>query len=223
MVPPMSFEYASVSASAYDVNSLVGKLNEKAADGWDVVSIVPTGGDVTAFLKREASAASDGEGALADTSETAGTADVGDAAAAAPYGTGTAAAVSEPSGWAAEPTTASDDGGPLPSSTETSWSAGSATVEEEPPAPTEPEPVSETPSSYAGAGSSEPSYSGAAASEPASTTAAAPAAATTSVPTTPAGWYPDPSGRYEMRYWDGDKWTEHVSRQGQTFTDPPVA
>jgi hypothetical protein len=44
------FEYASVSASAYDVNSLVGKLNEKASDGWEVVSIVPTGGDVTAFL-----------------------------------------------------------------------------------------------------------------------------------------------------------------------------
>ena len=40
---------------------------------------------------------------------------------------------------------------------------------------------------------------------------------------TPAGWYPDPSGRYEMRYWDGDKWTAHVSRQGQTYTDPPVA
>ena len=39
----------------------------------------------------------------------------------------------------------------------------------------------------------------------------------------PSGWYPDPSGRYEMRYWDGDKWTEHVSRQGQTYSDPPVA
>ena len=221
----MSFEYASVSASAYDVNSLVGKLNEKAADGWDVVSIVPTGGDVTAFLKREASAASDGGSALADTSEAAGTSDSGESAAAAAYGAGTAAAVSEPAGWAAEPTTTSaDDGGALPSSTETSWSAGSAAVEEEATATTEPEPVSEAPSTYAGTGSSEPSYSGAAGSEPASTTAAAaPAAATTSVPTTPAGWYPDPSGRYEMRYWDGDKWTEHVSRQGQTFTDPPVA
>jgi hypothetical protein len=43
------------------------------------------------------------------------------------------------------------------------------------------------------------------------------------VVTTPAGWYPDPSGRYEMRYWDGEKWTEHVSRQGATYTDPPVA
>jgi Protein of unknown function (DUF2510) len=41
--------------------------------------------------------------------------------------------------------------------------------------------------------------------------------------TTPAGWYPDPSGRFEMRYWDGNGWTEHVARQGQQYTDPPVA
>ena len=42
------------------------------------------------------------------------------------------------------------------------------------------------------------------------------------VVTTPAGWYPDPSTRYELRYWDGTQWTEHVARQGQQFTDPPV-
>jgi len=39
----------------------------------------------------------------------------------------------------------------------------------------------------------------------------------------PAGWYADPSGRFELRYWDGAAWTEHVSRAGQQFTDPPVA
>ena len=38
-----------------------------------------------------------------------------------------------------------------------------------------------------------------------------------------AGWYADPAGRFELRYWDGGQWTEHVSRQGQQFTDPPVA
>jgi hypothetical protein len=42
------------------------------------------------------------------------------------------------------------------------------------------------------------------------------------VVTTPAGWYPDPSGRFELRYWDGNQWTEHVARAGQQFTDPPV-
>jgi len=41
--------------------------------------------------------------------------------------------------------------------------------------------------------------------------------------TVPAGWYADPSGRFELRYWDGSAWTEHVSRAGQQYTDPPVA
>lgn len=41
-------------------------------------------------------------------------------------------------------------------------------------------------------------------------------------PTVPADWYKDPAGRYEFRYWDGNKWTEHVSRGGVRFTDPPT-
>jgi len=47
--------------------------------------------------------------------------------------------------------------------------------------------------------------------------------ATTSSPKVPAAWYADPSGRYELRYWDGTEWTEHVARGGQQFVDPPVA
>ena len=39
----------------------------------------------------------------------------------------------------------------------------------------------------------------------------------------PAAWYADPSGRYELRYWNGKEWTEHVARSGQQFIDPPVA
>jgi hypothetical protein len=42
-------------------------------------------------------------------------------------------------------------------------------------------------------------------------------------PSVPAGWYSDPAGRFELRYWDGTAWTEHVSRAGQQYTDPPVA
>ena len=42
-------------------------------------------------------------------------------------------------------------------------------------------------------------------------------------PAVPAAWYKDPSGRFELRYWNGTTWTEHVSRNGQQFTDPPVA
>jgi hypothetical protein len=60
-------------------------------------------------------------------------------------------------------------------------------------------------------------------SQAASTPAAAPAAATPATPSVPAGWYADPAGRYELRYWDGSAWTEHVSRAGQQYTDPPVA
>jgi hypothetical protein len=152
------FEYASVSASAYDVTSLVSKVNEQAAAGWELVSIVPTGGDITAFLKR---------------SSTNGEASSGVAAAAG------AGAVAEPAGWGAEP--------------------------EPEPADIQPETVRASDTSFIEATSQQ-----------------APVTATAAT-ATPAGWYPDPSGRYEMRYWDGDKWTEHVSRQGQTYTDPPVA
>ncbi|MCB0987027.1 MAG: DUF2510 domain-containing protein [Acidimicrobiales bacterium] len=34
------------------------------------------------------------------------------------------------------------------------------------------------------------------------------------------GWFPDPSGRYESRYYDGTAWTEHVARAGVQSTDP---
>jgi len=159
------FEYASVSASAYDTTSLVSKINEQASSGWEVVAIVATGGDVTAFLKRDAT----------DDSSTNG-----DVAAAAEV-----AAVSEPAGWGAEPTP-------------------------------EPEPVPEeiAPETVA---ASDTAFIEATTVEPA---AASPVAPVSSVP---AGWHPDPSKRYEMRYWDGEKWTEYVSSQGQTYTDPPVA
>lgn len=36
----------------------------------------------------------------------------------------------------------------------------------------------------------------------------------------PFGWYPDPSGRHEKRYWDGTRWTEHVSDADQQSNDP---
>lgn len=36
----------------------------------------------------------------------------------------------------------------------------------------------------------------------------------------PAGWLPDPTGRFEVRYWDGTNWTEHVGQGGVQGTDP---
>jgi hypothetical protein len=32
-------------------------------------------------------------------------------------------------------------------------------------------------------------------------------------------WHPDPSGRHESRWWDGGRWTEHVSDAGRVGTD----
>jgi len=36
----------------------------------------------------------------------------------------------------------------------------------------------------------------------------------------PFGWYSDPSGRHEKRYWDGTRWTEHVSDDDVRSNDP---
>jgi hypothetical protein len=34
------------------------------------------------------------------------------------------------------------------------------------------------------------------------------------------GWHPDPSGKHEMRYWNGTGWTEDVSDKGVAAKDP---
>jgi len=57
----------------------------------------------------------------------------------------------------------------------------------------------------------------------ASSTASATSTTSATNPSVPAAWYKDPSGRYELRYWNGTAWTEHVARGGQQFIDPPVA
>lgn len=44
---------------------------------------------------------------------------------------------------------------------------------------------------------------------------------------TNAAWHPDPSGQHELRWWDGERWTEHVSDHGvqavSPLPDQPVA
>jgi uncharacterized protein DUF4328/uncharacterized protein DUF2510 len=39
----------------------------------------------------------------------------------------------------------------------------------------------------------------------------------------PAGWFPDPGGRHEHRYWDGAEWTDHVADRGVGGVDPVAA
>ncbi len=177
-------EFTTVSSSSYDPAALATKLTDKSADGWSVVSIVSTGGDVTAFLSRESTGVS--SASAVDTSS--GSVPVVEAAVASYE----PAAVVEP-----EPAPA-----PEPAAAEP---AGWAVAPEPAPAVAVVDPMPA--STYT----------------PAATTAYTPAPAAAAVPAVPAGWYADPAGRFELRYWDGGTWTEHVSRAGQQYTDPPVA
>ncbi len=37
-----------------------------------------------------------------------------------------------------------------------------------------------------------------------------------------AGWHRDPSGRHELRFWNGDRWTEHIIDDGIPGLDAPT-
>lgn len=43
-------------------------------------------------------------------------------------------------------------------------------------------------------------------------------------PSLDEGWYEDPSGRFDKRYWNGRAWTFHVGRQSDqaVLRDPPT-
>ncbi len=42
-------------------------------------------------------------------------------------------------------------------------------------------------------------------------------------PENPPRWATDPLGRHQYRYWDGSRWSEHVSDNGMLAVDPPTA
>ncbi len=48
----------------------------------------------------------------------------------------------------------------------------------------------------------------------------APARLTYRVTMTTPNWYPDPTGRHQVRYWDGAVWTDHVADNGAQTVDP---
>ena len=209
-------EFSSVTASSYDPDSLAPLLSEKAVDGWSVVSIVAAGTNIVAYLQREAdehafeptvdAAAEEPDTEDAPAPEAVVAAEdtpvdepVDDSpfipAAAAAVVAETPSPVDEPAGWASAPEEqATETAASGEASVDTSIADLAAEVSE--PAPVAAEPVVAEP-----------------------VVDAAPAAESA----VPAGWYADPSGRFELRYWDGSAWTEHVSRAGQQFTDPPVA
>lgn len=173
------FEFDTVSSSS--ATDLARSLTQRSADGWEVVSIVGSALEMTAFLRRPSRTAAGATDAGAAVGSTA-------AAHATPLGSTVTSSTEEPAGWGTVPTTASttDDG----------WGSRSA--------------------------STEPSPAASAAAATASTATSA-STSTNTVPQVPAGWYADPAGRYELRYWDGAQWTEHVARGGTQYTDPPVA
>jgi hypothetical protein len=139
-------EYAALTSS--DPADLARQMTERSAQGWEILQIVTSGTNITAFARRAAV-----------------TAQVANTAA-------TAAAVNAPT-------------------TSATWGATTATTS------------ASTPVVTSAINTSVASSVGDAAA--------------------PANWYPDPAGRFELRYWNGSAWTEHVSRNGQQSIDPPVA
>lgn len=198
-------EFSSVTVSSYDADSLAPLLSEKSADGWGVVSIVSAGTNIVAYLQREAS----GDAPVDDVAER----DVDTPAPAddEPLVIETGTVADEAPAEAIDPTPAG-----------TPFIPGAETAAETPSPVEEPAGWASAPeSSESSTESSTETAPEPAVVEPEPTPE--PAAAAPVESTVPAGWYADPSGRYELRYWDGTAWTEHVSRAGQQFTDPPVA
>jgi Protein of unknown function (DUF2510) len=186
----MPQEFTTVSASSYDSAALATKLTAKSAEGWDVVGIVNTSTEVTAFLSREAGTGADA--ATTSPASSASSTNTDPSSGSTPSYASTATSnttATEPSGW-----------GTAPESTTTT-------------------PSTTTPSSSSSATAAAADPSGGYSTQ---STQSTPAGAA-STPSVPAGWYADPAGRFDLRYWDGGTWTEHVSRAGQQFTDPPVA
>ncbi len=278
----LMYEYSSVSASSYDPGALVAKLNEAAADGWDVVAIVPTGGDVSAFLRRSAGGRArrghrrrgapgggdrgrgghrrrgghrGGRGRVAAeeafvADEIAVEAELEERPTRSPVsgrsptkprrsplarGQPTAPprppserpsplersrsprwprSPRSPSRWRSRP--AGRPLRPLPRQPPTRQRTSRRTPPTRSPRPRRPQPRTSRSSPPA----PPPPWPS---RRPAPAPAPEPAAGTGRRGVVDAaGWYPDPSTRYELRYWDGTQWTEHVARQGQQFTDPPV-
>lgn len=204
-------DFSSISVSSYEAGALADRLTEQSSEGWSVVAIVPTGSTVTAYLSRPSSGASHADAAAShdETEEVSVDDIVADEIAVAEVAV--ADVTEAPSGHESGVTDIMPHEVARETTEGVGWAA-SATGASSDIAPSTPE---------ASAATVEPVVIEPVA-EAADTTSQATAAAA-SAGAAPAGWYADPSSRFELRYWDGSQWTEHVSRSGQQYTDPPVA
>ena len=220
-------DFSSISVSSYEAGILADRLTEQSSEGWEVVAIVPTGSTVTAYLSRPADAAT--------TADSAGAEEVADAvepepeaAEPMPIDEDEAEDSDEDSDEDEMEATPEDDADaetfvaeivPEPA-TDATDEAGWATLADDVAESGDDEIVPSLPESASAVAEPEgssPEPVAAVVAEAAYVSAEAAGGAA------PAGWYADPSSRFELRYWDGAQWTEHVSRAGQQYTDPPVA
>ena len=202
------YDFDSVSVSSFEAASLAAKLTEKSADGWDVVAIVPAGSDVIAYLRRSgeptATSASD------DAARRSPTARATRSSSAAST-TDSAADLLTPTSASSEPAVDDRRHHVADAVDRHRRPTPAAPAGEPAPTPRRPQPPAAGPAARSRRRVLVVGRIGAAGRAPPAT------------PSVPAGWYADPAGRFELRYWDGSAWTEHVSRAGQQYTDPPVA
>ena len=171
--------FRSVSVPVSDHAVLADQLNTLSAEGWTVLTIVSTAGDVVAFLERESATSASNSTATTNRGEP----------------------VAESGGWASATSVTPTAVSPSPVAASPTVSPNVTPTQVMPTV----EPVVQQPVQQPVHQPAQPAQS------------AAP-----STPAVPADWYKDPSGRFEMRYWNGTKWTEHVARGGKQFVDPPV-
>ncbi|MGK0479905.1 MAG: hypothetical protein ACJAQ9_002967 [Ilumatobacter sp.] len=232
-------EFSSITASSYDAESLAPMLTAKSAEGWEIVSIVAAGTNIVAYLSRESAGSGSASGESDDVSVAASSVAAAAVAAAAVAEMPADASTNDSAAVVDTPTLPGNDTPYVPadSSIPTESAATPSAADDAAAAIAEPAgwavaPDNDVAELAAQVGADDAATdtatdtatdiaaAGMADSSDQAVDAAGGSAAESSVP---AGWYADPSGRYELRYWDGGAWTEHVSRAGQQFTDPPVA
>ena len=196
-----------ISITSHDSSGLVDQLRERDAEGWRVIGISCNHEGLVAILgKGEERGASGGDSSAASTASPSVFAmgSGGDSSARDDRGE-----ASEPAGWGTAPEAAPKAAEPTFGAAGNVWERGEQNQQGQP-------SYGSPSGGYSDSVSTGRDYGSGAIN---TTSAPVPSSA----PTIPMGWYSDPSGRYELRYWDGNGWTEHVSRAGQQYTDPPVA